>query len=124
MLLQRIAAAVGKDSLEAVVRSLAGADVNGNLLTLDFGRAPNEFLRRQVKDNLGAIAEAASAVIGRPVQILLEDLPATTHAPHVAPAAPDRPADENVLERAKREPAVQSFLDTFPGPVRVENLKR
>ena len=41
----------------------------------------------------------------------------------VGPPAAGAVREEDVLERARREPAVKSFLDTFPGPVKAEKIK-
>jgi DNA polymerase-3 subunit gamma/tau len=122
-LIERMAAAVQKESLAPILQSLAGAKLQGDSVILDLGQPPNEFLRRQLKENLPVIARAASSAVGRTVQVVLDEVQA--EAPKLQPghAAAAKPAEEDVLERAKREPVVQSFLDTFPGPVKAEKIK-
>ena len=106
------------------MQSLAGAAVRGDLVTLDPGSS-TEFLRRQIRENLALIAQAASQVLGRPVKVHLGAVtgPAKVSAP--APQPPP-PAGSMLdpLERAKREPVVRSFLDVFPGPVKAEDLEK
>jgi len=125
-LLLRIAAEVHKESLVSVLQSLAGAQVEGDAIVLDPG-AGSDFYRRQVKENLPAIAEAASRLLGRPVRIRLAGEaayptanPGSSAAAETGPAAAE-PADP--MERARREPVVRSFLDLFPGPAKAEDLK-
>lgn len=122
-LLDQIAKVVQKDSLVPILQSLAGAKLQRDSVIFDLGHPPNEFLRRQLKDNQAVIAQAASKVVGRTVQVLLDDV--QTDAPKTPPAlsSSGQPAEEDLLERAKREPAVQSFLDIFPGPVKAEKTK-
>lgn len=122
-LLDRIAAAVGRGALESILHSLAGARLQGNSVILDLGQSPNEFLRRQLKDNLADIAQAASAVVGSTVQVLLGEVQTVAPRPQSGPAPAGEPHEEDILERAKKDPAVQSFLKTFPGPVKAEKLK-
>jgi DNA polymerase-3 subunit gamma/tau len=122
-LLDQIAAAIQKESLVPTLHSLAGARLAGDAVVLDFGPSPNEFFRRQLRDNLAVIAQATSSVLGRKVQVLLDEAapeaPKTpSHEPAVAPAV-----EEDALANARKEPAVQSFLDAFPGPVKAEKLK-
>ncbi len=123
-LLEKIAAAIQKESLEPILHSLAGAKVQDDAVVLDLGAAPNEFLRKQLKDNLAVIAQAATTVVGRNVEVLIDDMTPVSQAPN-RPGAPAAGAvrEEDVLERARREPAVKSFLDTFPGPVKAEKIK-
>jgi len=108
--------------LVPILQSLAGAKLQRDSVIFDLGHPPNEFLRRQLKENQAVIAQAASEVVGHAVQVLLDDV--QTDAPKTAPAlaSSDQPAGEDLLERAKREAAVQSFLDVFPGPVKAEKI--
>jgi DNA polymerase III gamma/tau subunit len=122
-LLEQIAAAVQRGALESILHSLAGARLQGNSVILDLGQSPNEFLRRQLKDNLADIAQAASAVVGRTVQVLLDEVQTDAPRSQSGLAAAREPSEEDVLERAKKDPVVQSFLKTFPGPVKAEKLK-
>jgi hypothetical protein len=121
-LLEQIAAAVQKESLEPILHSLPGARLIGTAVILDAGRPLNEFLRRQLKDNLPLIAQAASQVLGKTVQVVLDDV--VNEAQKGQPGTFDAsiPSGEGILERARKDPAVQSFLDTFPGPVKAEKL--
>ena len=133
-LLLKISARVRKESLESNLQSLGGAVLEDDVVILNPG-ASSEFLRRQVKENLPVIAEAASQVLGRLVRVRLGgDLPGPAVTPPSAPApgapspapAPSGSAASvplDPLDRAKREPVVQSFLDVFPGPVKAEDLK-
>jgi DNA polymerase-3 subunit gamma/tau len=128
-LLLKISARVRKGSLESNLQSLAGAEIQGDMVILNPG-ASSDFIRRQVKDSLSLIAEAASEVLGRPVRVRFggeAPSPPAGKAPpsdagsSAVPAANCAPLDP--LDRAKREPVVQSFLDVFPGPVKAEDLK-
>jgi DNA polymerase-3 subunit gamma/tau len=121
-LLEKIAAAVGKESLEAILHSLPGAGLRGNSVILDLGQPPNEFLRRQLRDNLPALVEAACQVLGRSVQIVLDETASDAPRAQQTPAVDTRLPEENILNRARKDPEVQSFLDTFPGPVKAEKL--
>ena len=67
-LLQRIAAAVQKESIGSALRALPGAELKDDLLVLDLTPV-NEFFRRQIKENSSAITQAASQVAGRPITI-------------------------------------------------------
>jgi DNA polymerase III gamma/tau subunit len=121
-LLFRIAAAVGRKALESLLLSLEGAQLKGNLVVLQPGSA-NEFVRRQIKDDFAVIAQAATRIVGSPVKVTLGEpgSPADTNTQ----AAQNNPADENdLLEMAKREPVVKSFLDVFPGPVKAEKIDK
>lgn len=122
-LLEQIAAAVPKESLEPLLHSLAGASLQENRVILDLGQSLSDFLRRQLRDNLAMISEAASSVVGHPVQVQFEDLVPDAPKPQSAADAVRQPAEEDVLEIARREPVVQSFLDAFPGPVKSEKIK-
>jgi DNA polymerase III subunit gamma/tau len=118
--LLRIAAAVGKESLESCLQNLAGARIEGEQVTLEPGGA-GEFVRRQVKDNIALIAEAAARVLGNKVKVVFAEQE-VRKTPVPAPRNTG-PSDETLLEKAKREPVVRSFLDVFPGPVRAEKIK-
>ncbi len=128
-LLLRIASQVGKEPLESNLQSMAGAEVQGDVLILDAGSSP-EFLRRQIRDNLPAISDAASSVLGRTVvaRVAGEAGPRSAQpnpAPAALPAAAasQAPPPSDPMERARREPVVRSFLDVFPGPAKAEDLK-
>ncbi len=121
-LLFKIAAAVGRESLESLMQDWEGAELNGNSLVLKPGAA-SDFARRQVKDNLEAITKAAIRVIGHAVKVILAEPESQPNAP--APATPGpRSNESSLLETAKREPIVKSFLDVFPGPVKAEKIDK
>ena len=117
-LLLRIAGAVQKESVASLLQNLSGARLSGNTVTLDAANA-NEFYRRQIKENLESIQRGASQILGRNVDVSLEASTAP-EKPQGSPSSGFQPPD--VLERAKREPVVRSFLDVFPGPVEAEKI--
>jgi DNA polymerase III subunit gamma/tau len=121
-LLFKIAAAVGRESLESLMQDWEGAELNGNVLVLKPGSA-SDFARRQIKDNLAAITQAAIRVIGKNIKVTLAESESrsSSDTPSVQSARPD---DDNMLEKAKREPIVKSFLDVFPGPVKAEKIDK
>ena len=81
----------------------------------------NEFVRRQIKDNLPAITQAAIRVVGSKVAVVLgEPVSQPVQSPQAMQAA--QSSDGDLLEKAKREPIVKSFLDVFPGPVKAEKI--
>jgi DNA polymerase-3 subunit gamma/tau len=122
-LLEQMATVVQKESLVPILHSLAGAKLSGDLVILDLGQPPNEFLRRQLKDNMALIAQAASEALGRQVQISFDDAQAEVPMGPPSPPKAGPEAEEDILERAKKQPAVKSFLDAFPGPVKAEKIK-
>jgi DNA polymerase III subunit gamma/tau len=118
-LLLRIAAAIGRESIESMLQSLKGARLQGGQIVLEVGTS-SEFARRQIKENLSIIAEAASKVVGNKITVFLGEA-----EPRPAPdssAITDKPSENGILEKAKREPVVRSFLDVFPGPVKAEKI--
>jgi hypothetical protein len=122
-LLERMATAVQKESLVPILHSLAGAKLSGDVVILDLGQPPSEFLRRQLKDNMALIAQAASMALGREVQISFDDAQAEFPLRRPDPPKDGPAAEEDILERVKKQPAVKSFLDAFPGPVKAEKIK-
>jgi DNA polymerase III subunit gamma/tau len=119
-LLLKIAAAVGRASLESVLHSLKGARLQGGQIVLDVG-ASSEFIRRQIKENLEILSQAASKVVGKKVMVMLGEAE-SRQAPNPSVMS-DQPSEPDVLEKAKREPVVRSFLDVFPGPVKAEKIE-
>jgi hypothetical protein len=120
-LLLRISSVVPKESLQSLLQALEGARLEGNSVILDPGDA-NDFYRRQVRDNLALLGQAASRIVGRDVTVVLRETNRTAAADK-APAPPAASSQEaEILEKAKREPIVQSFLDAFPGPVKAEKM--
>jgi DNA polymerase-3 subunit gamma/tau len=118
-LLLRIASAVENEALESQLQSLDGARIQGDRLILESGAA-SDFVRRRVKDNLSTIAQAAAKIIGSKVTIAfgkseLRDKEKPQSESFNAP-------ESDILEKAKREPVIRSFLDTFPGPVKAEKI--
>lgn len=124
-LIQKIAAAVQKEPLQSILEQVASAETKGDAVTMDL-KTVNVFYRQQIRENIPVIARAAAAVIGRPVKIDLgEDALAATSS---GPAPMTQPeslgsSQNDILEKAKREPVVQSFLDAFPGPVKAERIE-
>ncbi len=119
-LLFRIATSVGRESLESLLQTLEGAVLKDGKVILQAGTA-NDFVRRQIKDNLPAIAQAATRVAGSTVVVVLSD---PIQRPDQSPQSGrhSKPEDIDLLEQAKREPVVRSFLDIFPGPVKAEKI--
>ena len=120
-LLLEIAAAVGREPLESLLVSLEGAQLQGNRVVLEPG-AIKEFVRRQIKENLPDISQAAAKIVGRAVTVKLNET-AAEPVPDQNPA-PEKQSEGDLLEKAKREPVVKSFLDVFPGPVTAEKLDK
>ncbi|NWG13887.1 MAG: DNA polymerase III subunit gamma/tau, partial [Acidobacteria bacterium] len=123
-LILRISAHVKKESLESILQELPGAELQADALLLDVGPV-NEFFRRQIRENLPLIAGAAAEVLGRNVAVKL-----VSRNEGVVAAARDNAGQEpqnlkpDVLERARREPVIQSFLELFPGPVKAEEIEQ
>jgi DNA polymerase-3 subunit gamma/tau len=121
-LLHRIAAAVGRESLESLLQTLAGATIESDKVVLELGGS-NEFVRRQIKENLSVIAEAATRVVGRRVQVIPGSIPVLpVQKPNFSETASGDGPEDDLLEKVKREPVVKSFLDVFPGPVKAEKM--
>jgi DNA polymerase-3 subunit gamma/tau len=121
-LLIQIAAAVGKVSLEPLMHSLAGARLESDKVVLEIGGS-NDFVQRQITENLPVITEAAIKVIGRKVQVVPD--PSSAPAPQKSGGSrgvSENAPDDTLLEKIKREPVVKSFLDVFPGPVKAEKI--
>jgi hypothetical protein len=125
--LLRIAAGVGRESLESLLQSLDGARLHGERLVLEPGTA-SDFVLRQIKENLSAITQAARNIIGSTVTVVLGE-----EKSHQAPKSKSKSKSEpksnensplkgSLLEKAKREPVIKSFLDVFPGPVKAEKI--
>ncbi len=117
--LLRIAAAVEREALESLLQSLDGARLQEDRLILDPGSA-SDFVRRQIKDGISAIAQAAAKIIGSKVKVVLEE--ARLPKEEKPESKSDRVSESDILEKAKREPVIKSFLDVFPGPVKAEKI--
>ena len=123
-LLLKIAGCVQKASLEPVLLSLNGAELRDDVLVLDPGTVA-EFYRRQIRENLSIVAQAASAVVGRPVRVQLgQEAPQTVADAAAAQTPASSSSGEDLMERLQREPVVRSFLDVFPGPVKAEKIDK
>jgi DNA polymerase-3 subunit gamma/tau len=123
-LLSSIVDHVQKESLVSILQSLSGAYLRDAQVVLEIGSA-NDFFKRQVRENLNLISEAASAAVGRPVQAAIEgELLLRPSTPIEKTPAPEPIASGKIdpLDRAKREPVVRAFLDMFPGPVKAEEI--
>jgi DNA polymerase-3 subunit gamma/tau len=121
-LLQKIASAVGSEALESLMHRLGGAKLEKGRLVLEMGSA-NRFFQSQIRENLAAISRAAATVLGREVEVRMEDGPAVEVNPAETPGPPETKPDSDILEKAKREPIVRSFLDVFPGQVTAEKIE-
>jgi len=119
--LLRISSVVPKESLQSILQALDGAHQEGNNVVLYPGDA-NEFYRRQVRDNLELLAQAASRIVGRNVTVILRETDPPPVGDKGASPSTESSPEEEILGKAKREPIVQSFLDTFPGPVKAEKM--
>jgi DNA polymerase-3 subunit gamma/tau len=119
LFLLKIASAVGREALESVLQSLEGARLRDGKVVLEPGKA-SQFARRQIKQNLAVIAQAAAGIIGRKAPVVIEER--ESRPPSESAPLDARPADDGILEKAKRDPVVKSFLDVFPGPVKTEKL--
>jgi len=125
--LLEIAAAVGRESLESLLASLVGAQLEGERVVLEAGPI-SEFVRKQVKENLPAISQAATKIVGRKVTAQLSEIE-SRHAPNPPKIqkprkSTDAPTEGDLQDKAKREPVVKSFMDIFPGPVTTEKLDK
>jgi DNA polymerase-3 subunit gamma/tau len=121
-LVMRISAHVRKESLESILQAISGAELQDESLLLDLGPI-SDFYRRQIRENIPLITRAASEVLGRQIVVRIGGLAPQEEAP--APVNHPGPPEErkpDVLERAKKQGAVQSFLEVFPGPVKAEEI--
>ncbi len=124
-LLLKIAAAVQKESLESLMHSFEGAEIRGDIVIFNPGSS-SDFSRRQIRENLALVSQAASQVLGRPARAQIGHAPGPAPPPVNPDVQPKPPASTrpSALERAKQEPVVRSFLDAFPGPVKAEDLDK
>jgi DNA polymerase III subunit gamma/tau len=122
-LLLKIAGAVGREALESVLQSMGGARLQEDKVIIEAGTA-NEFFRKQVKENLSVIAQAATKVVGKKVIVLLGESasPELQDSPGLKPENRAAFSETDILEKAKREPVVKSFIDIFPGRVKAEKI--
>jgi DNA polymerase III gamma/tau subunit len=117
-----IASAVGKESLESLLLTLDGARLEGEKVVLE-SRAPNEFSRRQIKDNMPLINQAAARIVGSRVTVVVSEAAAGKPDPASSPRSEGgSPPGSDLLDRVKGEPIIKSFLDVFPGPVKAEKI--
>jgi DNA polymerase-3 subunit gamma/tau len=124
-LLLRIAGTISKASLEPVIHSLSGAELKGDVVVLNPGTI-SEFYRRQIRENLPVIEQAASTVLARPVRIQLGDeilRSPLSEAPSARQAQTPAQPKQDLMARIQKEPVVRSFLDLFPGPVKAEKIE-
>ena len=120
-MLHEIASNTGREALDSLIQSLDGARLEEDKVILELGSA-NEFFRRQIRENLAVIEQAASAVVGKNVSVLLEESSHTPQNSDNPRNSSDSDPESDLLEKAKREPIVQSFLDIFPGQVKAEKI--
>jgi DNA polymerase-3 subunit gamma/tau len=119
-LLLRIAAAIGREALESCLQNFAGARIQDGRLILEPGDA-NEFVRRQVTENLSDITMAASRIFGDGIVVRLEEQKSSPVRTREKSRSTSQ-SDDDLMEKVKKEPVIQSFLDVFPGPVKVEKI--
>jgi DNA polymerase-3 subunit gamma/tau len=119
-LLLRIAAAIGREALESCLQNFAGARMQDRQLILEPGNT-NEFMRRQVQQNLSDITQAACRVLGDGIVVVLAEQPSPS-LPTRASVRKSSHSDDDLLEKVRKEPVVQSFLDVFPGPAKAEKI--
>jgi hypothetical protein len=121
-LVMRISAHVRKESLESILQAISGAELQGDALLLDLGQI-GDFYRRQIRENIPLITQAASEVLGRQIIVRIGGPTPQEKAPEpVNRSGPSGERKPDVLERAKKQGAVQSFLEVFPGPVKAEEI--
>lgn len=122
-LMERIAAAVHKQPLQSILEEVESAKLEGNVLILDLASL-NDFYLQQIRENLSVIAQAASAVVGQSLKVVIgnDKASVTSGGGQLTPTRPESEAPMDTLDKAKREPVVRSFLDTFPGPVKAEEI--
>ncbi len=119
--LMEIASAVGRESLESTLLTLERARLEGDKVLLESDTI-SDFCRRRIKENLPAIQQAAEKVAGRKVAVILSE-PVSGEGRSPSDPKPEpavSPEGGDLLEKAKREPVIKSFLDIFPGPVKAE----
>jgi DNA polymerase-3 subunit gamma/tau len=120
--LLKIAAAVGREALESLLQTLEGARLQGDSVLLELGTT-NDFIRHQIKENLPDIAQAAAKIVGRKVTVsLVEPTSNQTRQAAGSREAENETSEADLLEKAKHEPIIKSFLDVFPGPVKAEKI--
>jgi hypothetical protein len=118
-----IASAVGRESLESLLLTFDGARLEGEKLVLE-SSSSNEFSRRQIKENLPAIGQAAARITGNRVTVILgEAASRESGTPSAHPPVPGAAPEGDLLEKVKSEPIIKSFLDVFPGPVKAEKIE-
>jgi DNA polymerase III subunit gamma/tau len=121
-LLLKIAGAVGREALESVLQGMGGARLQGDKVVIEPGTA-NEFFRKQVKENLLVITQAATKVVGKKVIVLFgESTASESQDPPGRKSEDSTPPEMDILDKAKREPIVKSFIDVFPGRVKAEKI--
>ncbi len=121
-LLSKISAAVGRESLESLLQRLNGARLDGDTVILELGTT-NDFIRNQIKENLPVITKAATHVLGKRISVSLQESPNIQTENETGSREPaDGQAETEILNRVRKEPVVQSFLDVFPGQVKAEKI--
>ncbi|MEJ2109240.1 MAG: DNA polymerase III subunit gamma/tau [Acidobacteriota bacterium] len=122
-LLGKIASAVESEALESLLLRLDGARIEGDTVLFEMGGS-NEFFRSKIQDSLATIMEAASEVVGRKVAVRMNEvkIPDAKGLASLENAKTRQPSSPDLLEKAKREPVVRSFLEVFPGQVKAEKI--
>jgi len=122
-LLFRIAGAVGREALESCLQNLAGARIQDGRVILEPGNT-GEFVRRQIKENLPDIAQAASKVLGTKVEVMIgeQEPKPVVNSSNREDGGNELSGESDLLEKVKKEPVIRSFLDVFPGPVKAKKM--
>jgi DNA polymerase-3 subunit gamma/tau len=112
----------GKPMVYALVSRSQSAEVESDRLRLQF-LPEQRALAEQLRENplVALLEEQAAAVFGRKLTISVEVIesgvgPIAQSASEPSPG-PARPADGGLEERAKRDPLVKRFVETFQGEV-------
>jgi DNA polymerase-3 subunit gamma/tau len=110
----------GKPMLHALVSRHHRAEVEAGRLRLQF-LPDQKVLAEQLREKslLALLGEQAAAVFGREIAVSIEviengDRPTTEAAP---PKPEGRPTEAGLEERAKKDPLVKRFVETFQGEV-------
>ena len=109
-------------SLATFLGQARGLELEGDALRITAG-ASQGFLRNalELPENLASIREAATAVLGRPIEVLV----AAGAQPGGGPGASDQPAGdaepgsrrEALIGQALKDPAVRAAMEAFKGQI-------
>jgi hypothetical protein len=107
----------GKPMLHALVSRHHKADVEPDRLRIQF-LPEQKVLAEQLREKplFALLEEQVASVFGRKIAVSVEVAGNGAEPPAEAPPAPAR-SEGGLEERAKRDPLVQRFVDTFQGEV-------